>query len=205
MSGMIVRRAVEGDLEALVLAYTAATADEASRAWITMAGPVPEETQLAFLTESVRRHLTNDEVLVADRDGRIEGFSVWRWIDSRERLHAEAEELAAMAEATGLAVLGRAETARRATIAAQPGRFPYLYLYLIAVMPQSRGSGTGGAMLRQGLREADTAGLATYLEASTEDSARLYKRCGFEEFGTRLQLPDDGPELIPMYRVPVRS
>lgn len=200
MSDITVRQATEADLEALVPAYAAATADEATNAWIAAAGPVPEDAYIAYLTESLQRHLRTDEVWIAERDGRIEGLSVWVRVASTDRFHADADELAAMAAATPLPMLRRAETAIRLTAQAHPERFPHLYLYLIAVLPAHRGAGAGGAILRTRLAAADEEGIAAYLEASTADSARLYQRSGFKETGQRLRLPEDGPVLIPMWR-----
>ncbi|MDA1362175.1 GNAT family N-acetyltransferase [Glycomyces luteolus] len=205
MSAITIRRAGGADLEALVPAYAAATADEATNAWVASAGPVPEDAYAQYLTESLRDHLTDDEVWVAERDGDIAGISVWRQVVSADQLQLEADRAAALAESTGLAVLRRAETALRATGAAHPDRFPHLYLYLIAVAPEHRGAGAGGAMLRERLAVADRGRTPAYLEASTEDSARLYKRCGFEETGERIQLPEGGPRLIPMWREPAGS
>jgi ribosomal protein S18 acetylase RimI-like enzyme len=200
MGDITVRQATEADLEALVPAFAAATADEATNAWIAAAGPAPEDAYIAYLTESLRRHLRTDEVWIAERDGRIEGLSVWVRVDSTDRFHADADELAAMAESTPLPLLRRAEAAIRLTAQAHPERFPHLYLYLIAVLPAHRGAGAGGAMLRTRLAAAEKEGIAAYLEASTEDSARLYQRSGFKETGRRLQLPEGGPALIPMWR-----
>jgi ribosomal protein S18 acetylase RimI-like enzyme len=197
MSDITVRRAMEADLEALVPAYAKAIADEATNAWITAAGPVPEEAYLAHFTEALSRHLRSDRVLVAERDGRIEGVSIWIDVDGTARFHAEADELAAMAAATPLPLLRRAEAAMRLTAQHHPGDRPHVYLYAIAVVPEHRGAGAGGAMLRAGLAEP---GGPAYLEASTPDSARLYRRFGFEETGRRLRLPEAGPALIPMWR-----
>jgi ribosomal protein S18 acetylase RimI-like enzyme len=205
MEEITVRRAAEVDLEALVPAYAGATADEATTAWVRAGGPVPEEAYAQYLTELLRGYLADAEVWIAERDGAVMGISLWRALDSVDPLESEAGKVATLAELTGLAVPRRAATALRTTQAAHPLRFPHLYLHLIAVVPEHRGAGAGGAMLQERLAAADTEQTPAYLEASTADSARLYKRCGFEEIGERIQLPEGGPLLIPMWRDPVGS
>jgi hypothetical protein len=54
------------------------------------------------------------------------------------------------------------------------------------------------------LQTADSAGLATYIEASSERSAALYERLGFVHMEV-LELPDDGPPLWLMRRPPAGS
>jgi ribosomal protein S18 acetylase RimI-like enzyme len=202
MDAITVRKAAIEDLGALVPAFAAAAAGEASNAWIAAAGPIPEEQYLEFLTESVRRYLAEDEMVVAERDGRIEGVSVWLRMTSTDRFDEDAAALAALHRQTGLPALERAAALVRVTGDAHPRRFPHEYLYSIAVVPEYRGRGAGGAILRHRLAQADAEGMPVYLEASTEDSARLYKRQGFEEHGERLRLAEGGPELIPMWREP---
>jgi GNAT superfamily N-acetyltransferase len=200
MSDITVRRAQDADLDAVVPAFAAATADEVVNAWIAAAGPVPVDAYTAHLTESMRKHLRDDEVWIAERDGRIEGLSVWIQVASTERFRAEVEEIAAMAETMALPMLGRAETVMRLIAGAHPEKVPHLYLFSIAVVPEHRGAGAGGAMLKARLATAEQEGMPVYLEASTEDSARLYRRHGFEAIGDRLRLPEEGPTLIPMWR-----
>lgn len=202
MDGFTVRRAAEDDLEALVSAYAAATADEAVNAWLTSAGPVPEDLYDEYFTATLRGHLVEDEVWIATRGEAIAGVSVWRRLDSLDKLRAEADQVAALAASTGLPLLRRAEQALRATGAAHPRRFPHVYLYSIAVAPAHRGSGAGGTILRERLAAVDREAAAVYLEASTDDSARLYKRHGFERSGDPIRLPDGGPRLLPMWRGP---
>ncbi|MEU5874070.1 GNAT family N-acetyltransferase [Glycomyces sp. NPDC047369] len=205
MDGFTVRRADDEDLEALVPACAAATADETVNAWLTSAGPVPEDLYGEYLRDALRGHLADDEVWIAVRDQVIAGVSVWRRLDSPDRLRAEAEQVAALAESAGLAVLRRAAAVLRVTGAAHPRRFPHVYLYSIAVVPAHRGSGAGGAMLRERLAAADREETPVYLEASTEDSSRLYRRHGFERSGEPIRLPDGGPRLLPMWREPAAA
>ncbi|WP_172192326.1 GNAT family N-acetyltransferase [Actinomyces faecalis] len=58
---------------------------------------------------------------------------------------------------------------------------PHWYAYMIAVLPQARGTGTGTALLRHGLERVDADGLPAHLESTTPASRRLYERLGYRE------------------------
>ena len=65
-------------------------------------------------------------------------------------------------------------------------QFPHWYLYTLAVRPGHQGEGLGTTLLRHGMERAGETPI--YLEASTPDSAALYKRLGFVPLG---EIPDD--------------
>lgn len=56
---------------------------------------------------------------------------------------------------------------------------PHWYLYMIAVAPHARGTGTGAALLRRGLERVDADVTAAHLEATTRRAASFYERHGF--------------------------
>src|SRR5579875_2751270 len=78
-------------------------------------------------------------------------------------------------------------------------REPHFYVRLIGVRPSLQGRGLGSALMQPTLQRADSAGVATYIEASTRRSAALYERLGFQHTGV-LELPDGGPPLWLMRR-----
>jgi GNAT superfamily N-acetyltransferase len=80
-------------------------------------------------------------------------------------------------------------------------REPHFYVRTIGVRPALQGRGLGSALMQPTLRKADSAGLPTYIEASSERSAVLYERLGFLHMGV-LELPDGGPPVWPMRRPP---
>lgn len=59
-------------------------------------------------------------------------------------------------------------------------RGPHYYIRDIGVHPNVQGKGLGGALLRPTLERCDREGLPAYLEASSERSAALYERHGFQ-------------------------
>ncbi|KAK9852581.1 hypothetical protein WJX84_000863 [Apatococcus fuscideae] len=61
---------------------------------------------------------------------------------------------------------------------------PFLYIFAIATLPAEQGKGLGSILMRFITARADQLGLASYLEATTEGSKRLYERHGFKSFAT---------------------
>lgn len=199
VNSLLVRAAEPAELARIVPAYAAAFADEAVVDWV-----LPDATgaELAeFFQQSVGDALREDEVLVAEHlDGTIAGLSIWSETMSATRARQTAAEIANAAEPA----LRRTATVLGLTAEQHPEK-PHLYLSAMAVLPEFRGSGAGTAMLRHRLARADADRRATYLEASTQHSTRLYARHGFRPTGTRIRIPHHGPHLQPMWRDPVHG
>ena len=85
---------------------------------------------------------------------------------------------------------------------AHPRDAPHFYLSLLATRPDQRGHGYGLGLLAANLRLVDEAGAPAYLEASNVANVPLYERYGFEVRG-RFRTPDDGPDVVTMWREPV--
>mgnify|MGYP000900315447 CR=1 FL=1 len=79
---------------------------------------------------------------------------------------------------------------------------PHWYLALLGVDPAFQRQGTGSVLLEFGLQACDAEGLPAYLEATSEDNARLYARHGFKTTAT-LQA-GNSPVLYAMWRRPRR-
>jgi GNAT superfamily N-acetyltransferase len=80
-------------------------------------------------------------------------------------------------------------------------REPHFYVRTVGVRTERQGQGVGSALMQPTLERADSAGLSTYIEASSERSAALYERLGFVHLDV-LQLPEGGPRLWLMWRPP---
>jgi GNAT superfamily N-acetyltransferase len=78
-------------------------------------------------------------------------------------------------------------------------REPHLYVRIVGVRTALQGQGLGSALMQPTLQRADSAGLPTYIEASTERSAALYERLGFRHIDV-LELPEGGPPVWRMRR-----
>jgi GNAT superfamily N-acetyltransferase len=77
---------------------------------------------------------------------------------------------------------------------------PHWYPFAVGVVPEAQGQGRGTALMEPVLARCDSEGTPSYLEASTEDNARLYERLGFERRGELEVLPD--VIVRPMWREP---
>jgi L-amino acid N-acyltransferase YncA len=80
-------------------------------------------------------------------------------------------------------------------------REPHFYVRTVGVRTALQGQGMGSALMQPTLEKADSAGLPTYIEASSERSAALYERLGFLHMGV-FELPEAGPPVWPMRRPP---
>ncbi|MGP4016951.1 GNAT family N-acetyltransferase [Saccharopolyspora sp. 5N708] len=198
-NGLTVRPAGLGELHRVVLAYTAAFADEAVAVWVIPDAARRGELATDLYQDYLAQALDRDEVLIAEHDGGIAGVSVWTDLDSPERIRREAAELTELAAA-------RPDFARVATVmglvAARHPEAPHVYLPSIGVLPEQRGRGVASAILRHRLARADQLARPVYLEASTPRNEKLYARHGFQPLGEPIVLPDGGPRPQPMWRTP---
>lgn len=78
-------------------------------------------------------------------------------------------------------------------------REPHFYVRTVGVRTALQGQGVGSALMQPTLKRADSAGLPTYIEASSERSAALYERLGFAHMDV-LELPEGGPSVWLMRR-----
>ena len=83
-------------------------------------------------------------------------------------------------------------------------REPHFYVRTVGVRTALQGRGLGSALMQPTLQRADSAGLPTYIEASSERSAALYERLGFAHMDV-LELPEGGPPVWLMRRPPAGS
>jgi GNAT superfamily N-acetyltransferase len=79
-------------------------------------------------------------------------------------------------------------------------REPHWYLFAVGVVPEATSQGRGAALLAPVLARCDAELLPAYLEASSEDNARLYARLGFDRRGEVEVL--EGVRVRPMWREP---
>jgi ribosomal protein S18 acetylase RimI-like enzyme len=71
-------------------------------------------------------------------------------------------------------------------------REPHYYIPYIGVAPEAQGRGLGTRLMQPMLERCDQEGLPGYLEATSERSAALYERLGFQ-FKGELQLGSSPP------------
>ncbi|MGY2027545.1 GNAT family N-acetyltransferase [Nocardia gipuzkoensis] len=193
------RQAGAEDRDALIEAFGIASADEVVTAWV-LEGQPEGGLRTAFVPGLVDRALRDDEIWVAGEGAEIWSMSIWQHVTSVERFAAEAAETRTMAQqAPDVRVLQRLRIVTDLLAREHPREFPHRYLQVIVTVPEHRGKGAGAVILADRLKAASEAGVPAFLEASTERSARLYRRCGFAATGTTHTLPENGPTLIPMW------
>ncbi|GAB2464476.1 GNAT family N-acetyltransferase [Streptosporangium sandarakinum] len=135
-------------------------------------------------------------------DGRMAAVAVWLRPDRPvpgevwQGLAAREEELSGDRHAAMIA----ADSACAALRADEPS----FVLATVGVLPERQGGGTGTAVLRPGLAEADRVGLPATLETSAESNVRFYRRLGFEVTG-EIRVPGGGPRVWAMRRPPAPS
>lgn len=80
---------------------------------------------------------------------------------------------------------------------------PHWYLVVLGVRPSQQGHGHGSRLVAAGLRHADRAGTACYLETAEPTNVAFYQRFGFTVVDDALPLVPDGPTHVAMRRPPV--
>ncbi|GAA5933856.1 uncharacterized protein JCM15063_000490 [Sporobolomyces koalae] len=80
---------------------------------------------------------------------------------------------------------------------------PFYHLHLLGIDPYIQRTGAGSKLLKWGCREADRAGVATFLEA-TDVGMGLYRKFGFEDFGEPITGGENNEMVVwPMRRPPL--
>ena len=198
----VARLAVAADLDAAVARDGAPVGAEAVASWT-----LPEEQRRARLPATagfvayIDGLIASGAVVVGACDG-IAGCSVWLDIDEPAAEEPADDAVLALLKDVYGEYLSRVHHVAELTRQHRPTGKAYRYLQQMAVRPDRRGLGVGGAMLRYGLAVADDRWLPVYLEASSQRNRALYLRHGFNDIGDPIDLPDDGPTLYPMRREP---
>jgi GNAT superfamily N-acetyltransferase len=86
--------------------------------------------------------------------------------------------------------------------AVSPPKEPHWYLNAIAVRRGERARGVGARLLEPYIERSNSERIGIYLESSNPRNLTFYRRYGFVEFGPRIDLPESGPPLQPMWRPP---
>jgi GNAT superfamily N-acetyltransferase len=132
------------------------------------------------LHEMALREGTKQTVIVAERDGRIEG--VLTYADRPDCIPGARDSLAAVRIA-GPRLLALIRDLRM--VGKAHPRTPHRHLPALGVRPEAQGQGVGGLLMREYTRRCDEAGLEGYLETvrwadpARRAQERLYERHGF--------------------------
>ncbi|MEU8898752.1 GNAT family N-acetyltransferase [Nocardia sp. NPDC048505] len=195
-----VRRAELDEFPVVGPVFAEASADEEVCRWIVRDHPdIAELYRTQHAPAMLEQALHEDEVWIAESGDEIWAVSIWQTVRDHQRLDRAVAETRAMYEQAPVPPMRRLRALTTLLAQTHPTDQPHRYLQVIATLPQHRGKGAGAAIVTERAKAAADAGLPAYLEASTERSARLYARCGFDLEGDLIQLPEDGPLLRPMW------
>lgn len=120
--------------------------------------------------------------VVRSADGRVIAAAAWEQPGYRESALQTLRYGPAMLKAVRWNGLRNWLALRPEFLRFRP-REPYWHLVRLGTDFQFRRSGLGTALLQYRLSQLDDAGEAAHLEASSDDSARLYERVGFVAVG----------------------
>ncbi len=118
--------------------------------------------------------------LARDAEGRVLGAAAWEGPGATGSLTRYLRQLPRLLRAVGALGLPRLAAQAHRFAAARP-RTPHWYLAQIGVSSRARGLGVGRRLLETHLAALDAMRQSAYLESSTPDNRRLYRRLGFVE------------------------
>ncbi|MFI1417196.1 GNAT family N-acetyltransferase [Streptomyces sp. NPDC020731] len=199
--GVAIRTAGDGDRELIVRLLDEAFQDDPVSGWVFPGDEYRRTTHHRLMAAFTDVVLTEGRVDLAE-DGSA--CALWMSVPADGPGHGEEQSdddgFAQMRQAVD-PDNERVELIGRLTAEIHPSGRAHEYLWMIGVTPGRQGEGLGTALIGSVLDRCDREGLAAYLEASSERSALLYRRLGFEASGEPLALPD-GPRMWPMWREP---
>lgn len=122
--------------------------------------------------------------IAVDEDGEILGAALWVAPGKNPSPVKMLKQLPHWLRAIpNLRVLPEVFRRQKMFVKVKPEQ-PHWYLADIAVTPRARGKKVGSALLDHGLARVDEEKQPAYLEATSADAARLYKRYGFDNAAT---------------------
>ncbi|MFF8525897.1 GNAT family N-acetyltransferase [Streptomyces werraensis] len=199
--GVAIRTAGEDDRELVVRLLDEAFQDDPVSSWVFPGAAYRRATHHRLMAAFTDATLADGRVDLVE-DGSA--CALWMSVPAEDSGHGEAaggeDEFAELRRAVD-PDNERVEMIGRLTAGIHPQGRAHEYLWMIGVAPGRQGEGLGTALIGSVLDRCDREGRAAYLEASSERSARLYRRLGFELTGEPLRLPD-GPLMHPMWREP---
>jgi GNAT superfamily N-acetyltransferase len=193
-----VRRAQEGDLDAVTRTLAHAFHDDPVMQWFFPDESGRDTRNERFFRLRVRGLLAQDEVYTTDDHS---GAACWaqpgRW---------EMSPLEGLLFVLRILPMTRTRTPLLAqgwslVDAAHP-KEPHWYLAILGTEPEAQGRGIGSALLEPVLDDCDRNEVPAYLESSKESNLDFYGRHGFR-VTRELTLPE-GPTIWPMWREPRR-
>ncbi|AYF99312.1 GNAT family N-acetyltransferase [Protaetiibacter intestinalis] len=142
------------------------------------------------------------DIARTEHDDTIIGAAAWESPSARTGTFLrQLGQLPLFARAIGLRNLPRA-LRLLGTLESRRPSLTHWYLGEIGVSADARGLGVGSALLETRLRALDETHQVAYLESSTPQNRRLYRRLGFRDQGIITGLPGAAPMSMIRLRSP---
>jgi ribosomal protein S18 acetylase RimI-like enzyme len=186
------------DLDNVGAALADAFRDDPVFAWLVPAATTRRDAKLlTFFTSMARSYLRRDKHVYVVGDGRAAALwsapGAWT-LPPSEMFRETPSAVKAFGRNTIRAVRTQLQVESR-----HPKEPEHWYLGYLGTRCDSQGQGLGGALLREVLDGADTAGVPAYLESSNERNLTLYRRHGFEVV-EEMRALGSGPTIWRMWR-----
>jgi ribosomal protein S18 acetylase RimI-like enzyme len=194
--GVAIRRAGEGDREAVTRLLDEAFQDDPVSSWVFPDAEHRRRTHPLLMAAFLDAVLDEGHVDVTE-----DGSACALWLSVPAEAHEEDEDGPAQLREAIDPGNERVELIGRLTAGIHPEGRAHEYLWMIAVTPGRQSEGLGTALIEHALDRCDRERLPAYLEASNARSRGLYERLGFSFTGRALDLPS-GPSMWPMWRDP---
>lgn len=196
-----IRRATQSDHPGVLAALTDAFhQDRGIRSFLAHTGCSDARafTSALFKLQIDGFYAKEGHIDVATIDGEVVGTALWAPPGKSQSLFNLLGQVPSYAKTLGTASLFAIR--REMTIGKSHPAFPHWYLFSIGVASHAQGAGIGSKLIKRGLERAGDN--AAYLEASTPNSAALYRRHGFIDLWP-LNIPGDKlsePPELAMWR-----
>lgn len=192
------RRASGNDVDHIARLFAAAYMRDPLFDWMVKTG----DGRLSALKDFFEWVLKTRTIAPGETWMRPDGMAVAAWIppgvkDSASFFIDQLRLTPLILNLTGISRMGRA-AALAGAMEDHPAE-PHYYLAFIAVAPNKRGHGMGGALLEETLARVDKAGAPAYLENSNPRNTPLYARHGFRTI-KEVRARDGAPPLFAMWR-----
>ncbi|WP_033320062.1 GNAT family N-acetyltransferase [Streptomyces yerevanensis] len=194
--GVAIRRAGEGDREAVTRLLDDAFQNDPVSSWVFPDAGDRRRTHPLLMGAFLGIVLEAGYVDVTE-----DGSACALWLSVPAEAHEEDEDGPAQIREVVDPDNERIEQIAQLTAQVHPAGTAHEYLWMIAVSPERQGEGLGTALIQHVLDRCDREHLPAYLEASSARSRTLYERLGFTFMDRTLDLPD-GPPMWPMWRDP---
>lgn len=194
--GVAIRRAGEGDREAVTRLLDDAFQNDPVSSWVFPDAEDRRRTHPLLMGAFLGIVLEAGYVDVTE-----DGSACALWLSVPAEAHEEDEGGPAQIREAVDPDNERIEQIAQLTAQVHPSGTAHEYLWMIAASPERQGEGLGTALIQHVLDRCDREHLPAYLEASSARSRTLYERLGFTFMDRTLDLPD-GPPMWPMWRDP---